>query len=270
MSKTVFITGASSGIGKATALLFAARGWNVAATMRSPAENSEFADFKNITLYKLDVTNKLSLQSIIDEVVHDFGKIDVLINNAGYAVVGALEASSTQQVQQQFDVNVFGLMDLTRLFIPIFRAQGGGHIVNVGSMGGRLTFPLYSIYHATKWAVDGFSESLMYELRPFKIYVKLIEPGLIKTEFAGHSEIKLTKAGLNVYDEYANKAIRGYHQAYTHGVNPNKVAKTIYRASTSTSGKLRYVVGQPAPILLALKRVLPERLYFALVRRGIK
>lgn len=270
MSKTVLITGSSSGIGKATAIFFANNGWNVAATMRSPHDTPDFASFDNLRQYKLDVTDASALEAVIQEVLRDFGIINVLVNNAGYATVGAFEASTPEQIEQQFDVNVFGLMNMTRLIIPIFRTQGYGHIVNVGSMGGRLTFPLYSAYHATKWAVDGFSESLMYELKPFNICVKLIEPGLIKSQFAGKSEVRFNKNGLSAYDKYADKTINGYHQTYTHATAPETVAKTIYKASISTSGKLRYVVGMPAPLLLSLRRILPERLYFALVRTGAR
>lgn len=270
MSKTVFITGASSGIGQATALYFADMGWNVAATMREKTDNKNFAGHTNIKQYHLDVTDVDSITSAINGALKDFGSIDALINNAGYATIGPFEASTAAQIQQQFAVNVFGGMDLTRQIIPIMRTQGHGHIVNVSSMGGRLAFPLYSAYHATKWAVEGFSESLMYELQAFNIHIKLIEPGIIKTQFKGSSEVRFARKEIDDYDIYATHINNGYNHAYGHASSPQKVAKTIYKAASSSSAKLRYAVGQPAPILLAFRRILPEGWFFALIRRGAK
>lgn len=268
MSKSVLITGASSGIGKAAVLYFAGKGWNVAATTRETLPDADYAGHKNIKQYRLDVTDQKTIESAIGDIKRDFGTIDVLVNNAGYGTVGAFEASTSEQVQQQFDVNVFGLMDLTREIIPVFRKQGHGHIINISSMGGRLAFPMYSVYHASKWAIDGFSESLMYELRPFNIYVKIIEPGLIKTQFTGRSEMRFTKKDLDAYDSYANSVIGGYKRAYLGAASADVVAATIHKAATSTSSKLRYVVGQPAPVLMGLRRILPERLFFNIIRRS--
>ncbi len=252
-------------------MYFADKGWNVAATMRKPqAIPNDFANYKNIRQYRLDVTDNSSIKSAIQDAIKDFGSVDVLVNNAGFGTVGPFEASTPEQVQKQFEVNVFGLMDVTRLFIPIFRRQGYGHIVNISSMGGRLAFPLYSIYHAAKWAVDGFSESLMYELEPFNIRVKIIEPGTIKTQFIGRSEVRLSKDGLHAYEDYENKIIERYHTTYKNATTPETVAKTIYKAAASNSGKLRYVVGPPAPMLMLLRRILPEKLFLAGIRRQSK
>ena len=153
MSKTILITGASSGIGRATAKLFTEKGWNVAATMRSPEEEKELKELPNLKLYTLDVTKKEHLKNIISEVEKDFSSIDVLFNNAGYGAVGAFEKSSEEQVLHQFQVNVFGVMDLTREFIPYFKKRGKGMIINTSSVVGRFTIPLYSLYCSSKWAL---------------------------------------------------------------------------------------------------------------------
>ncbi|HEX8349082.1 MAG TPA: SDR family oxidoreductase [Hymenobacter sp.] len=270
MTKTVLITGASSGIGKATAIYFASRGWQVAATMRSPQLEHDLNKIAGITLYQLDVTDEQAIHRTITKAITDFGHIDALVNNAGYGTIGAFEASTAAEVQQQFDVNDFGLMNVTRALLPHLRANGRGHIINVGSMGGRLTFPLYSVYHATKWAVDGFSESLMYELSPLGLRVKLIEPGLIKTEFQGRSEFQFKAKDLPAYDTYTASLLQQYHKASQSAPGPEIVAKAIFQAATDSSSRLRYVAGNQARLLLTLKRLLPERWYFAATRRKLR
>src|SRR5215216_677679 len=183
MSKTILITGASTGIGKATALLFQQRGWKVAATMRSPEKADDLKGLNNLACIRLDVTDISSIRQAITDVISQFGSIDAVVNNAGYGMVGPFEASTVEQVERQFATNVFGLMNVTRELLPHFRARGAGTFINISSMGGRITFPLYSVYHATKWAVEGFSESLQFELRQLNIKVKIVEPGPIKTDF---------------------------------------------------------------------------------------
>ncbi len=268
--KTIFITGASSGIGKAAANYFSARGWNVAATMRSPAKEHELTKVENIKLYQLDVTDQKSIDEALDRAIEDFGKIDVLVNNAGYGVDGVFEAMSDDVIQKQFDTNVFGLMRVTRAIIPHMRAWGGGTIIQLASMGGRLTFPFYSIYHASKWAVEGFSESLRYELRQFNIKIRAIEPGTIKTEFYGRSRLAIAPAELAMYVKdlkWADIVSQGSGHS---GVSPDVVAKAIYRAAVSTGNRFRYPVGRPAPVLLIAKKLLPERVFFFLVRKAYR
>lgn len=177
MTQTVFVTGASSGIGRATVDYFAARGWNVAATMRDPAKARDLppAAFP----VRLDVTDHASIRDALAAAKQRFKRIDAVVNNAGYGAVGPFEASTPEDVDRQLATNVTGLMNLVREILPDFRAQRAGTIVNVASMGGRITFPLYSVYHASKWAVEGFTESIKYELDEFNIRVKIIEPGPI-------------------------------------------------------------------------------------------
>ncbi|MBS1811578.1 MAG: SDR family oxidoreductase [Acidobacteria bacterium] len=267
MPKTVLITGSSSGIGKATASYFAEQGWNVVATMRTPENAGEWAKHSNITLIRLDVLDLASIQEAIRDSLRKFGKIDAVMNNAGYGLVGPFEASTNEQIKRQFDTNVFGLMNVCREIIPHFREQRGGTIINVASMGGRLTFPLYSLYHGTKWAVEGFSESLQFELQPFKIRLKIIEPGAIKTDFYDRSMEVMSKPGLTVYDAYVNKALPNMNKFGETAPGPEKVAQVIYQAATDGSGKLRYQVNS-AP-LLALRRLLPLSWFQGLMRKII-
>lgn len=270
VSKTVIITGASSGIGKATTLYFAYHGWNVVATSRSGKKLEEFRAYSNISCEKLDVIKQDSIRDVIEKTLKKYTSIDVVVNNAGYGTLGAFEASTPSQVKAQFDVNVFGLMDVTREIVPVFRKQESGVIINISSMGGRITFPLYSVYHATKWAIEGFSESLAYELRPFGIRVKLIEPGTIKTEFIGRSKVRFSKPGLKDYDQYEKTVISNFHKSYKSATSPIVVAEKVYQASTDGKNKLRYPVAKPALSLILLKKLLPESFYFWFVRSQLK
>lgn len=268
--KTVLITGASSGIGKAAAIEFAKNGWNVAATMRTPEKETELISIPNIKCYSLDVTENESIQKAFNKIIEDFDTIDAVVNNAGYGVDGVFEAMSDDVIRKQYETNVFGLMRVTRKSIEVMRKQGFGNIVQVASMGGRLAFPLYSIYHGTKWAVEGFTESLQYELKPFNIHVKLIEPGAIKTEFYGRSREFIKPVNDSTYDTFISKVEKVSQGAGAKGDNPSKVAQAILRAAEDKSNKLRYPVGQPAPILLWLRNKMPDCWFFAIVRSSYR
>lgn len=184
---TIFITGASSGIGRATAKHFAERGWNVVATMRSPEQETEFITLDNVLVLKLDVEKETTIQTALAEAIERFGTIDVLLNNAGYGTMGLIEAATEEQIRRQFEVNVFGLIRMTKAMLPHFRSNQKGMLINISSMGGKVTFPTMSLYHSSKFAVEGFSESVSYELASQNIKVKLIEPGAIHTDFGGRS-----------------------------------------------------------------------------------
>lgn len=265
MPKKILITGSSSGIGKATALHFAAQGWNVVATMRTPEKAGDWAQQSNITLMRLDVLDDASIQQAINDTLSKFGKLDAVVNNAGYGLVGPFEASTHEQIQRQFDTNVFGLMNVCRAVLPHFREQRGGTIINVASAGGRVTFPIYSLYNSTKWAVEGFSESLQYELLPFNIRVKIIEPGAIKTDFYDRSPEVMSKPGLTAYDAYAQRVMKNMNHYGQTAPGPEKVAAVIYQAATDGSRKLRYQVNS-AP-LLAMRRLLPMAAFQAIVQK---
>lgn len=270
MKQTVLITGTSSGIGKATAEYFAQQGWQVAATMRNPEKDQDLSKMAGIRVFKLDVTDSVSIAAAFDAAEAAFGKIDVVVNNAGYGVDGVFEAMSDAVIERQFNTNVFGLMRVTREAIRRMRPSGGGTIVQIASMGGRLAFPLYSIYHGTKWAVEGFSEALQYELRGLNIKLRVIEPGAIKTEFYGAGRVFVKPEGANAYDALVEKGVNLSMEAGEKGASPEVVAKGVFKAATATGWKLRYPVGAPAPLLLLLKKLLPESWFFAIVRSNYK
>jgi NAD(P)-dependent dehydrogenase (short-subunit alcohol dehydrogenase family) len=265
MKKTVFITNASSGIGLATALYFYEHGWNVIANMRNPEKRKTLLHEKGLPdLIHLDVTDGSSIQSALSYTVDKYQKIDVLVNNAGYAVYGPFEASTPEQVKKQFETNIFGLMEMTRAVLPIFRAQQEGLIVNVTSMGGRIGFPLYSIYNSTKWAVEGFSEALQYELRSHNIRVKTIEPGVIKTDFYDRSLDRSENVVENdPYAEILRRAQKSLGEGgMASGSEASVVAKAIFRAATDGSRRLRYPVGSDAQLVNVLRAILPAQWLF--------
>lgn len=267
MSRVVLVTGSSSGIGRATVAAFAAAGWRVAATMRRPDAAADLAALPGVKVLPLDVASTESVEGAIESTLAGFGRLDVVVNNAGFAVDGVFEGMTDEVIRRQFDTNVFGLMRVTRAAIPVFRRQGGGTLVQVSSMGGRVTFPLYSIYHGTKWAVEGFSESLAFELRPFDIRIRIVEPGAIRTDFYGRSRERVPDAVAPDYSALVERCEAVSIAAGHSGADPALVADTILRAATDRGWRLRYPVAAPAPLMLALRRLLPESWSMALVRR---
>lgn len=264
--KTILITGSSSGIGRSTVEYFSSKGWNVAATMRNPEKETELQKLSKVKLYKLDVNDEASISLAIEQATKDFGGIDVLFNNAGYAAVGAFEASDNEIVKKQFDTNVFGVMRVTRAILPYFRNKNKGTIITTTSMGGLITFPLYSLYHSTKWAVEGFMESLQYELRPFNIKIKCVEPGAIKTDFYDRSMTIMKKEGLTVYDDYTDQCVLNMDKFALSAPGPLIIAKKVFQAANANNFRLRYPKGNNAPMLLFLRRLLPNSWFFGLVR----
>jgi NAD(P)-dependent dehydrogenase (short-subunit alcohol dehydrogenase family) len=253
MKKTVLITGASSGFGKVAVKLFHYKGWNVIATMRSPEKETELATLNNVLISKLDVTEKITIQNAVKEGIEKFGQIDVLVNNAGYGALGALEAATEEEVKRQFDVNFFGLIAVTKAVLPGMRQQKSGTIINVSSVGGRVTFPFSSLYHATKFAVEGLTESMQYELNPLGIRLKIIEPGGYKTEFAGRSMALFSTDGLNDYQPAFDKFSAMIDQ-WPMSENISEVADVIYEAATDGTEKLRYPVGHDAVQLIETRQ----------------
>jgi NAD(P)-dependent dehydrogenase (short-subunit alcohol dehydrogenase family) len=276
MKKTVLITGTSSGIGRATVKYFAQQGWNVAATMRSPQKETSRGDdslgtLPNVKLFRLDVLDTDSIRQAIADARTAFGGIDAIINNAGYGAVGPFEAATPEQVQRQFDTNVFGVMNVIREILPYFREKRSGIILTVTSMGGLITFPIYSIYHGTKWAIEGFTESLSFELRPFNIRIKNIEPGAIKTDFYDRSQDVLTQPGLTAYDDYVRVAMANSQQAGADAPGPEVVAKTLFKAATDPSDRLRYVSGSiQTGALLFMRRLLPLKWFHGIVKSVVE
>lgn len=254
MKKTVLITGSSSGIGKAVAKLFAEKGWNVAATMRRPEAEKDLRETSNLKLFRLDVQDEASIAEAVRQVIAAFGKIDVLVNNAGYGLTGVAEFIELDEIRKQFEVNVFGLMATTNAVLPHFRANQSGRIVNISSMGGRLTFPLFSYYHSSKFAVEGYSESLNYELNPLGISIKLVEPGSTQTEFAG-SSMNMVQTNDPDYTTLQNKLIEAMKDSRNFPTKAQDVAQVIFKAATTTSSRMRYIVGSDARLMWTLKKL---------------
>lgn len=267
MEKVVLVTGASSGIGKETAKLFQAKNWKVAATMRSPEKAEDLQKIVDLECIRLDVTDPDSIRSALEQTLEVFGRIDAVVNNAGYALFGPFEAATAEQIERQYETNVLGLMNVCREILPYFRERKKGMIVNIASVGGRMTFPFYSLYNSTKWAVEGFSESLQYEVEQFNIHIKIIEPGPIKTDFYDRSEVEARREGLTAYDHMFEKASSNMRNAGAEAPDGSIVAQTIYDAITDDSKKLRYSVNTKG--ILAARKLLPDSLFFRLIRKVI-
>jgi NAD(P)-dependent dehydrogenase (short-subunit alcohol dehydrogenase family) len=265
MDKVVLITGASSGIGRETAKLFQTKNWGVAATMRRPEEHQDLQKIADVECIKLDVTDSDGVRSAVAETLEKFGRIDAVVNNAGYGLLGPFEAASEAEVREQFDTNVFGLMNVCREVIPYFREQKRGCIVNVSSISGRAAIPFSSLYAASKFAVEGFSESLQFELEPFNIRVKLIEPGPIKTDFYTRSEQIARKDGLTAYDAKFEKFIAFMNKGGAEAPDGSIVAETIWDAVTDKTNRLRYGVNTKG--VPAMRRILPEAVFRRVVKK---
>ncbi|MEB0174060.1 SDR family oxidoreductase, partial [Undibacterium sp. CCC1.1] len=236
MSKTIFITGASAGLGRATALLFASKGWKVIATMRTPQKELELGQVPGITLSALDVTNIDQIKAAAAAALAA-GPIDVLFNNAGYGLAGAFEAASDEQLVDEIDTNLLGPMRVTQAFLPAMREQRSGTIITTTSIGGLLTFPFNAVYHATKWGLEGWNESLAFELAPFGIRVRTIAPGRISSDFAGRS---LVFTPHPAYMEAINKTMAGFTSTNdsVSGSTPEQIAQVVWDAVNDTSDRV--------------------------------
>jgi NAD(P)-dependent dehydrogenase (short-subunit alcohol dehydrogenase family) len=253
MAKTVLITGASTGIGRATAELFAERGWNVVATMRIPDNGADLDQLDSVTVERLDVTDAASIDAAVASAIERFGAVDVLVNNAGYGAFGPLEATPSENITKQFDTNVIGLLEVTKAVLPQMRAQGSGAIVNISSIGGRVTLPLGTLYHGTKWAVEGLSEALSYELESIGIRVKIVEPGVIATDFAGRSFDFSNDESMAEYQPIVRGVLGGFESFMGNASPPSLVAEVIHEAATDESPRLRYLAGEDAEQWLAAR-----------------
>jgi NAD(P)-dependent dehydrogenase (short-subunit alcohol dehydrogenase family) len=246
--KTIFITGASSGLGKAAVKLFAARGWKVIATMRRPEKEEELAGIDNVTLLPLDVTDPEQIDAAVKTAIA-LGKIDVVFNNAGYGLMGPLEAISDAQIGRQLDTNLLGVIRIIQAFTPHFRESGSGLFITTTSIGGHVAFPFSSLYHATKWALEGFSESLSFELRPFGIGVKTIAPGGIATDFAGRSlDLAKHEAYQGAFDHMVTTAFKDWGSRFS---TAEDIAEVVYTAATDGEDRVHYVAGPDANALYA-------------------
>jgi NAD(P)-dependent dehydrogenase (short-subunit alcohol dehydrogenase family) len=274
-SKAVLITGCSSGIGHATALRLLRSGWTVYATARRPETIADLREAGAKTL-ALDVTDEASMTAAVGAVEQAEGAVGVLVNNAGYSQSGALETVPMESVRRQFETNVFGVVRLTQLALPAMRAQGWGKIVNIGSMGGRLTFPGGGHYHATKHALEALSDALRFEVRGFGIDVVLIEPGLITTDFgeaAAGTMAQVSSAGEDGPYAGFNAAVgaltKGAYEGPMRrlGAGPDRVAKAIERALAARHPPARMTVTASAKLMLGMRKLLGDRAWDAAMRR---
>lgn len=270
MRQTIFITGASSGIGKETAKFFQAKGWNVVATMRNPEKETELQSLENVLVTRLDVLDTTSIQQAVDLAIQTFGGVDVLLNNAGYGAYGPLESFPREKILRQFNTNVIGLLDVTRAILPHFRENRKGIIMNVSSMGGKMTFPLGTLYHGTKFAVEGISESLRYEVEQFGGRVKIIEPGAIATDFAGRSFDFSQDESQKAYQLIVTKIMSAFPKMIQNASSTEVVTKVIYEAATDGSNKLRYMAGSDAKLYHVLNKIFGYSFIFFLNKKFFK
>ena len=264
MKKTILITGASSGIGKATALHFQQKGWNVIATMRSPEKETELAELENVHLERLDVLDLNSIREAIQNGIKRFGKIDAIVNNAGYGAYGPLETFPRENIIKQFNTNVIGLMDVSREIIPHFRQNNEGVMVNISSIGGQMTFALGSLYHGTKFAVEGISESLHYEMSQLGIKVKIVEPGFIATDFGGRS-FDFQAGDVEVYQPLIQALMKQWQNPENTVSPASLVAGVIFEAVTDGKDQLRYRAGADAKYLLDARKKMSDEEFFAMM-----
>lgn len=258
MKKVVFITGSSSGIGLETALRFYKEGWQVVATMRNPDKrDTPLHKLENIDLLHVDVCDEDSGKAAVDVTISKYGHIDVLVNNAGYELMGALENLEMDAIRKQFDTNVIGLIAMSKLVIPYMRQEKKGTIINIASIGGQITFPIMSMYHGTKHAVEGISKSMAYELKDQGIKVRIIQPGLIKTNFYSTSMKFGEMADSNPYKLLTERTVKRSLDLGSVGSHPSEVADTIYKSAVSKRNKLYYVRGKYGRSLLFFNKWFP-------------
>ncbi len=249
--RTIFITGSSSGLGRATAKLFASKGWKVIATMRNPDKETELDKLPGVVLLPLDVTDPSQIRRAVDEALA-MGGVGVVFNNAGYGMAGPLEGLTDEQIVRMVDTNLMGAIRTTKAFVPCFREKGAGLFINTTSIGGLITVPFNSLYHATKWALEGWSESLAFELRQFGIGLKTVEPGGMKTDFFTRS---FDTGRHEAYDKLVDKVmsvITDPKQMETYS-SPEQIAEVVYEAATDGKDQLRYVAGEDAKATYAMR-----------------
>lgn len=267
MAKTIFITGTSSGLGKLTAIHFAKRGWNVAATMRRPDAETELTAYDNIRIFKLDVVDPDQARNATQAAIDAFGRIDVVVNNAGIGVYGPLEFAAQDAIDRQFAVNVRGPINIIQAFLPHFRAQGGGMIINISSfMGVTTAVPLGSLYNMAKFALEGLTEGLYYELKPLGIELRLIEQGGSNGNNFLKNVVFNTDASIKAYDPIVAKVEALFAKAadmVERGEfdDPQTIVDEIHALATGENQKFRTLVGQTAKDLMALRGSVPIETY---------
>ncbi|MGZ5470080.1 MAG: SDR family oxidoreductase [Nitrososphaeraceae archaeon] len=275
--KVAVVTGSSSGIGLETSLLLARNGFYTYVTMRNLTKSKTITDLKqkeklSLEVLKLDVTTDESVKEAIHRITNEQGRIDVLVNNAGYALVGPFEELSIEEFKEQFETNVFGVIRVTQSVLPIMRRQKCGTIVNISSIAGKIGFPLTSAYVSSKFALEGLCESMAYEVEEFGIKVILIEPGVIKTNFDNNLKVgkRVSIVPNSSYAEMTQKRISGFKPRFESGSPPLEVATVILKAITSENlSELRYLVGNDAFKLMEIRDNLSNKEFRKLIMKSV-
>jgi NAD(P)-dependent dehydrogenase (short-subunit alcohol dehydrogenase family) len=279
--KVAVVTGSSSGIGFETSLLLARKRFYTYATMRNLNKSQKINDIaKNenlpLKVLQLDVTDDRSVKDAINQIKDESSRIDVLVNNAGYDVMGAVEDLSIDEFKSQFETNFFGVIRVTKEVIPIMRNQGGGNIVNISSVGGRIGIPLNTAYISSKFALEGLSESMRYELEQFGIAVILIEPGVVKTNFFENADVVNINTTNNnktsLYSQLTQKLFEGFEPMLKNDSSsslPSDVAEVIYQAIESSNPKVRYLVGKDADSIIKTRQNLSDKEFENWIKESI-
>ncbi len=266
MADTVMITGASSGIGRAVAERFADHGWNVVAAMRTTGAAGALADRANVLVTRLDVLDLDSIDLAVAAARDRFGDLDVLVNNAGYAAFGAVEATSIEAIRRQFDTNVIGLLAVTKAVLPAMRQAGSGTVVNISSPAGKIGFPLGTLYCGSKHAVEGISEAMSYELALIGVKVKLIEPGAIRTDFATRSLDLTIDDALTEYAPLSSATAASFAAIDDTASPPELVARVVLDAVTDGTDRLRYTAGDDAAEMIGGRAAAGDEQFVAQMR----
>ena len=264
MHQVALITGCSSGIGYETALMLGRNGFRTFATMRNTKKSDSLQEIitkegLDVSIQQLDVNDNASIENTIYNIKNEANRIDVLINNAGFGLVGFFEDLTLDEIRDQFETNFFGVLNITKKIIPIMRLQKSGTIINISSGAGQVGFPGISAYVSTKFAIEGFSESLMYELLPYGIKVVIIEPGVIKTDFFRNCKVSEHSMKKNsTYSPSLDKFQRNIELMQEHATSPTDVAKVIIQVLGNNEPKQRYIVGNDVAMILEAKKNLSE------------
>jgi NAD(P)-dependent dehydrogenase (short-subunit alcohol dehydrogenase family) len=275
--KVAIVTGSSSGIGYATSLLLARNGFHTYATMRNIGRSADvheiaYKERLPLEVIQLDVNDDASIRDSIEKVESENERIDVLVNNAGYGLVGAFEDLSVEEIKSQFETNFFGVIRLTQQILPIMRKQKSGTIVNISSGAGRIGFPGMSAYVSSKFALEGLSESMSYELEPFGIKVVIIEPGVIRTNFKKNSVMSkksLDNSSISPYSSIIQKIDSSISSMVEHATPPEEVAKTILHATISNNPELRYLVGNDMIMMAETKKSMSDEDFRKMMMQSI-
>ena len=264
--KVALVTGASSGIGRATAALLAGQGFRVFGTMRNP--NGKNGRLRNVEVLPLDVRDEESVRLCLQTVLRLAGRVDALVNNAGYTLIGSSEETSVEEAKELFDTNFFGVLRMSRAVLPVMREQGTGRIANIGSVVGFLPAPYQGIYAASKHALEGYSESLDHEVRQFGIRVSVIEPGFTRTDIAANGQ--LVSQPLATYASERDHVVAAVRESIAKGEEPSRVALVVLEALTVPSPRHRYLAGRNAKFVSRLRKFAPPSIFDKGLRKQFK